>query len=59
MIPMMIQQGYSAIAVVFDVWGIANLLNDGIKQAKEFAQQAVLPAGAVKLPAGKQTNGTS
>lgn len=40
MIPMMIQQGYKAIAVLFDMWGLANLVNSGIQKGKEFARQA-------------------
>ncbi len=38
MIPMMIEQGYRAIAVTFDVWGFANMVNDGVKNAKAVAQ---------------------
>lgn len=36
MIPMMIKMGYRALAVAFDVWGLANLVNDGMKQARTF-----------------------
>lgn len=38
MIPMLIQQGYVAIAVVFDVWGMAGLVNDGVKKARAFVE---------------------
>ncbi|KAI1839848.1 hypothetical protein JX265_009926 [Neoarthrinium moseri] len=40
MIPMMIQQGYRAIAVTFDVWGFANMVHSNLQKAKEIAQQA-------------------
>lgn len=40
MIPMMIQQGYKAIAVAFDMWGLANVVNSGIQKGREFARQA-------------------
>lgn len=40
MIPMMIQQGYRAIAVVFDVWGLANMVHGSLKQGRALAQQA-------------------
>lgn len=40
MIPMMIQQGYRAIAVAFDVWGFANLVHGSLEKARGFAQQA-------------------
>lgn len=36
MIPMMIKGGYRAVAVAFDVWGLAGLVNDGLKKAKTF-----------------------
>jgi 4-hydroxy-2-oxoheptanedioate aldolase len=40
MIPGMIQQGFRAIATVFDVWGFANLVDGSIKKGRELAQQA-------------------
>ncbi|KAK3938309.1 Pyruvate/Phosphoenolpyruvate kinase-like domain-containing protein [Diplogelasinospora grovesii] len=39
MIPMMVKQGYAAIAVTFDVWGLANLIHGGIQQARASVQQ--------------------
>jgi len=54
MIPMMIQQGYRAIAVAFDVWGFANLVHGNLKQAKEFAAQASEANGVPNgIPNGK------
>ena len=34
MIPMMLQQGYKALAVTFDVWGVANMVKDGMDEAR-------------------------
>lgn len=39
MVPMMIQQGYRAIAVAFDMWGFANLCHGSLEKAKAFARQ--------------------
>jgi len=59
MIPGMIEQGYAAIAVAFDVWGFANLVNSGIKQGRAFAQQSGEVKGAA-VPNGKiEANGTA
>lgn len=41
MIPMMLQQGYKALAVTFDVWGVANMVNDGMKEARAIIEQDV------------------
>jgi 4-hydroxy-2-oxoheptanedioate aldolase len=38
MVPMMIQNGYRALAVTFDVWGIANMVKDGMTKARALAQ---------------------
>ena len=45
MIPMMIQQGYVAIADVFDVWGMAGLVNEGVKKARTFVENQGEPEG--------------
>lgn len=45
MIPMMIQQGYVAIAVVFDVWGMAGLVNEGVKKARAIVENQEKPKG--------------
>jgi 4-hydroxy-2-oxoheptanedioate aldolase len=37
-IPMLIQGGYRAIAVQFDVWGITRLFDSSLKTAKEHAK---------------------
>ncbi|KAK6073848.1 hypothetical protein SCUP515_06770 [Seiridium cupressi] len=37
-IPMMIGMGYRALAVVFDVWGMAGMVDKGIKQARSYVQ---------------------
>jgi len=60
MIPMMIQQGYAAIAIAFDAWGLANLVHGGIKQARGFAIQAAEAANETKATNGtKVANGTT
>jgi hypothetical protein len=40
MIPMMIDQGFGAIAVCMDTWGLAHLVYGGMAQGRVFAQQA-------------------
>lgn len=44
MIPMLIQNGYRAIAVQFDVWGFTRMVDaalvSGRQHAKEFAEKA-------------------
>jgi 4-hydroxy-2-oxoheptanedioate aldolase len=58
MIPGMIEQGYRAIAVAFDVWGFANLVNSGIQQGREYAQKTGDVKGTA-VPNGKsEANGT-
>jgi hypothetical protein len=37
MIPMLIKQGCRAIAVAFDYWGLASMMSNAIKQAREIA----------------------
>lgn len=39
MIPMMIAQGYAAIAVAFDMWGLSNLVANGMKEARAKAAE--------------------
>jgi 4-hydroxy-2-oxoheptanedioate aldolase len=39
MIPMLIQSGYRAIAVEFDVWGFTRLVDSSIKAGREYAKQ--------------------
>lgn len=41
MIPMMLQQGYKALAVTFDVWGVANMVNDGMNEARAIIEQSI------------------
>jgi 4-hydroxy-2-oxoheptanedioate aldolase len=43
MVPMMVEQGFRCIAVVFDVWGIAQLVKGSITTAKGFVQETALP----------------
>lgn len=38
---MFIAQGYAAIAVVFDYWGLAGLVSDTMKKGKEIVKQVV------------------
>ena len=37
-VPMLIEQGFGAIAIAFDVWGLAGLVAGNLAQAREFAQ---------------------
>lgn len=37
MIPSMIEQGYRAIAVAFDLWGFSNMVKEKLDQATEYA----------------------
>lgn len=39
MVPMLIQQGYRLICVLFDNWGIASLLHGNLAKARELAAQ--------------------
>lgn len=48
MVPMMIKSGYRALAVTFDVWGIANMVKDGMTKARALAQSVNEPEGEVK-----------
>ena len=41
MIPLMLQQGYKALAVTFDVWGVANMVNDGMNEARAIIEQSI------------------
>lgn len=45
MIPMMIKGGYRALAVAFDVWGLAGLVAEGMKKAKEIVNSNDEPNG--------------
>lgn len=67
MIPMMIQQGCCAIAVVFDYWGVAQMVHDGVKAARamvegpaegEKASNGTVPVTAESNGA-TETNGSS
>jgi 4-hydroxy-2-oxoheptanedioate aldolase len=57
MIPGMIQQGFRAIAVAFDVWGFANLVDGGIKKGREFAQQVGEANGVAEVNGKAKVDG--
>lgn len=60
MIPMMIQQGYAAIAVTFDVWGLAGLVNDGMKAARAVVNGESAENGEKEVAVvGGKENGSS
>ncbi|KAJ5041681.1 uncharacterized protein L3040_005254 [Drepanopeziza brunnea f. sp. 'multigermtubi'] len=40
MVPMMLKQGYRAIAVAFDMWGLANVVHGGLVKARGYAKEA-------------------
>jgi 4-hydroxy-2-oxoheptanedioate aldolase len=58
MIPMLISQGFGAIAVSMDVWGLANLVHGNLKQGRECAQQAS-EAKKAEINGKVTTNGTT
>jgi 4-hydroxy-2-oxoheptanedioate aldolase len=37
---MLIQQGFRAIAVQFDVWGLTRLVHSSLQQGRAYAKQA-------------------
>lgn len=39
MVPMLIQQGFRAIAVQFDVWGLSKLIHGSLTEARAAAQK--------------------
>jgi 4-hydroxy-2-oxoheptanedioate aldolase len=59
MIPGMIEQGYRAIAVAFDVWGFANLVHGGLQAGRAFAQQAGETNGTAEVNGKAEVNGTA
>ena len=44
MVPMLIQQGFRAIAVQFDVWGLSKLIHGSLAQARAAAKQVAAEA---------------
>lgn len=64
MIPMMLQQGYKALATTFDVWGVANMVKDGMVEARAVIEKAVADAAkenghAEKANGSKEANGSA
>ncbi|KAK3296513.1 Pyruvate/Phosphoenolpyruvate kinase-like domain-containing protein [Chaetomium fimeti] len=51
MIPILLQQGYKALAVAFDVWGVANMVKDGMNEARAVIEKDV-DAQAAKAAEG-------
>jgi 4-hydroxy-2-oxoheptanedioate aldolase len=58
MIPMMIKGGYAALAVAFDVWGLANLVHDGLVTAKGYLPTKEQEDSVAVENGAKGTNGT-
>jgi 4-hydroxy-2-oxoheptanedioate aldolase len=56
MIPMMLQQGYKCLAVTFDVWGMANMVKNGMDEARAVIEKDV--AAATKNGTAKEANGS-
>ena len=52
MVPMLLEQGYRVIAIAFDVWGLAGLVSDRLKESRADAAESVK-----SLTNGKATNG--
>ena len=61
MIPIMLQQGYKALAVTFDVWGVANMVKDGLDGARAISEKIAADAAAVQAENGtaKEANGSN
>jgi len=55
MIPMLLEQGYRIIAVAFDVWGLAGMVADKIKEGRADASEASTKA---KTVSNGHSNGT-
>ncbi len=58
MIPMMLQQGYKALAVTFDVWGVANMVNDGMNEARAIIEQSIDSAAKENSHVEQAVNGS-
>jgi 4-hydroxy-2-oxoheptanedioate aldolase len=56
-VPMLIEQGFGAIAIAFDVWGLAGLVAGNLAQAREFAQAP--PKTVVNGVANSELNGAA
>lgn len=56
MIPIMLQQGYKGLAVTFDVWGVANMVKDGMEEARAVIVKNVDETAAAKA---NGSNGTA
>jgi 4-hydroxy-2-oxoheptanedioate aldolase len=61
MIPIMLQQGYKALAVTFDVWGVANMVTDGMNEARAITEKIAADAAAAQAENGtaKEANGSN
>jgi len=55
MVPMLLEQGYRIIAVAFDVWGLAGMVADKIKEGRANASEASTKA---KTVSNGHSNGT-
>jgi 4-hydroxy-2-oxoheptanedioate aldolase len=56
MIPILLEQGYKALAVTFDVWGVANMVKDGMTEARAVIEKQV-DAAKEQNGAAKEGNG--
>jgi 4-hydroxy-2-oxoheptanedioate aldolase len=54
--PMLLQQGYGAIFVAFDVWGIAHLVQGNLAQGRQYAAETEKPEGEAN---GAASNGSA
>lgn len=59
MTPIMLQQGYKALAVMFDIWGMANMVKDGIVEARAVIEKEVDAAKQDGTANGHPKNGTA
>ncbi|KAL0566959.1 hypothetical protein V5O48_015038 [Marasmius crinis-equi] len=58
LIPVMVSQGYAAICVAFDMWGLANTVHKGLERGRELVARQTGP-GKAKMQANGDVNGAN
>ncbi|KAL2256824.1 hypothetical protein VTK26DRAFT_1066 [Humicola hyalothermophila] len=59
MIPMMLEQGYAVLCVTFDVWGVANMVKNGMEEARAIIEKNVDEAATGAAAAGAAAAGAA
>jgi hypothetical protein len=61
MIPQLMESGFGAICVVFDVWGISSLVHGNLTKGRQYALESKIPivksSGQAKVQANVKANG--